>query len=49
MQDLRILVGMISREQDASVDVRMSFRISSVVAGVRLASCGGEEEGELSE
>src|SRR5687768_684166 len=33
-QDLSSLVGMMSRGQDASVELRMILRISSVVAGV---------------
>ena len=35
-QDLSSLVGMMSRGQDASVELRMILRISSVVAGAKL-------------
>lgn len=37
-QDLSSLVGMMSRGQDASVELRMILRISSVVAGEKLNS-----------
>ena len=44
IQDLRSLVGIISSEQDASVELRISFRTSSDVAGVKLDSGEGMEE-----
>ena len=40
MQDLRSFVGMISREQEESVDERTNFRISSVEAGARVDNWG---------
>ena len=39
-QDLSSLVGMMSRGQDASVELRMILRISSVVVGEKLDSVG---------
>ena len=39
-QDLSSLVGMMSRGQDASVELRMILRISSVVAGAKLDNAG---------
>src|SRR5690349_19991822 len=45
-QDLSSLVGMMSRWQDASVEVRMILRISSVVAGEKLDSVGVVAEGK---